>query len=179
MRGVRGVIGVIGVAVLLPQFVTAQEPQPDRSRSATWWSLGATAVPVSAGLVLALAGNGGSAQTAAFATLFWGGALLGPGAGYVHGRAARRALPGLAIRAGAFVVGTIAAPTSDFDDGVYPNPSTEDMPAWTIVTAVIAVSAVVDIVNVSGAVRNNAARRLTVVPLIDPRAGRFGLTFTR
>lgn len=149
-------------------------PRPSRARNATLLSVFSTVVPMAAGVTVAALGSGGTGQTAAFTTLFWGGALVGPSVGYFWGGAGSRTIKGLAIRGGTFLLASILAPTEDWNDGIYPNPDTDRLGVWALAAIPIVVSATIDIVRVHDAVEAEESLRVSLAPLIDPRHRRLG-----
>lgn len=115
--------------------------------SGTAWSLGATALPILAGVTLVAAGTGyeSGAGTALNSSLLWGGALVGPATGYMRTGRARSGLPGLALRVAMFGAAWAAAPTHDFNDGFVPNPDLDSAGVWLVATAAILISDAIDI----------------------------------
>lgn len=154
----------------------AQTADSPRAGSATLWSTLATVAPMTAGVVLAATGSGGTGQTVASGALFWGGAVVGPATGYWHGNAGKHPVRGLVLRTATFAVAWALAPTSDYNDGILPNPDSDRIGVWVAATAVIGVSAVIDIATVGRSVRLSDGQTLTVLPLIDVSTRRVGFT---
>ncbi len=157
-------------------------PATSGAHGSSLYSLVGTVLPMLGGIALAVKTDGGVANTVAFAGLFWGGAIVGPSLGYVHGGATRRGLEGLALRAGAFAVAWALAPTHDFDDGIVPNPSFNlatgegggDVGIWILATAGILVSGIHDIIRVDGTVGARSDRVSSLHATVLPDAGGSG-----
>jgi hypothetical protein len=80
------------------------------------------------------------------------------------------------LRTATFAVAWGVAPTRDYNDGFLPNPDSDQIGVWLVATAVIGVSAAVDIIKVGGAVRRPEGRGLNVLPLLEPASQRVGFT---
>lgn len=173
MRTLNTGLWAAAVALLALQPAPAiAQTEPPSAGSAALRSLGATLVPMALGIEVARTGGGGAATTVVFATLFWGGALVGPATGYWYAGLHRRGNLGVIVRAITFVAASIVSPTDDLNDGIYPNPDFSEPPWWGAAVVIIAVSIVADLVSVGPLVTESNTR---VTPIIDPRAQRAGL----
>lgn len=157
---------------------------PMRARE---YSILCTVVPVVAGIMIPLTTDATTRSTIASGSLIWSGALVGPAIGYLRGGAGRQALPGLLIRAAAFGSAWAIGPTHDFDDGFFPNPefdvfsSSDPVPyVWGAAILAIAISDIVDIIQVPRAVRKaqltGSVHHSRLLPLVDPVHRRLGVT---
>ena len=88
----------------------------------------------------------------------WGGALVGPAAGYVAAGQGGAARNGVLFRSAVFALAWAVAPTDDFGDGFVPNPDLDDVGAWLLAVPAIAISATYDVFSANRRVRAASAR---------------------
>jgi hypothetical protein len=169
----RNWVGAVAAALiaLKPADAGAQSKSP-RPLVAALVSLGATALPMAAGAQVINHGGRNTRTALTSATLLWGGAIIGPAAGYWYGGQKPRGNTGLAIRGAAFLAASLLAPTTDLDDGVYPNSDLDDIGPWLVAIPVIATSMAVDLLSVRAYVDGS---RIAVTPVVDPKARSAGL----
>jgi len=151
--------------------------------TATLLSLAGTIVPMTLGMVLANAGEGGAGSGLGLA-LFSYGFYLGPATGYWYAGASGAAWKGVGIRVGISLVGGLAAAAicSGGGCGFFDDEGDAAVAAGIVGFAVLGAttySLIRDIAGVDGHVRRHnaevAARqkasRLTIAPLVSPADG--------
>ena len=137
-------------------------------------SLWGTVLPVTAGIIIVSIGVDGTGSTILFTTLFWGGALFGPSWGYFYANKGARGWTGIIIRSSIFMLANVLSPTTDFNDGIFPNPDLDDIGIWALAGRVIIISDIYDIAKVKHYARE---RKFTVMPRINQTSLNLNLTF--
>lgn len=166
------VLGTMLSSTRLP----AQSPNPgrDRASGAFYAGLGATIVPIAAGVALMASGNGDfehGPATAGF-LLATGGLLLGPAVGDWAGGLGGRGFARFGLRAVAWLGGAVAGAAISWN-----NPDQGGV-ADAIILGGLGIAsglAVWDLATLKGGVRNHYAKSVAVMPVVRPDTGALGV----
>ncbi len=134
-------------------------------------SLAGTMVPFIGAMLLSGDGDDEESPRVAAAILGTTGMVLGPSLGYFYGGCSRRALTGIAVRAGLLAVTAIAASKAEWPTiGVFgPGEEGNAAAGITILAAIaLGVATVVDLSMVPGAVSRENDRRVRALAAVTP-----------
>ena len=129
---------------------------------------------MTAGVFIVPTGVMGTSSTTLFTNLSWDGTLFCPLWSYFYANRAARGWAGIILRSSIFILAIVLSPTTDFNDGILPNPDMDNIGIWTLAGLIIIIYDIYDIAKIKHHFQKG---RFTVTPQINPTVLDFNLTF--
>jgi hypothetical protein len=157
-----------------PLAAQGQSPGPDRASGPFYVGLGATVIPIVAGIALIGAGKGDFEQGPATAgsLLATGGLLLGPAVGDWAGGLGGRGFVRFGLRTVALMGGLMGGFAISW------NNSDQNTAGGAVLLGGLGIAAglaIWDLATVTGAVRRHRAKSVSVIPVVRPDARTLGV----